>query len=137
MELFPSLIIHSTLLQLTLAMTVMSSLEIGRGPAWKQGSGLDKNQLVLVSLIINIVEGGSSLCFLSFTFFLFIVPLPGCGDPGVPSNARKIGDVYSVGSVVFFRCYDDYDIVGSKYRVCQENGVWSGTQPTCQSFNGM
>ena len=63
-------------------------------------------------------------------------PSPGCGDPGTPENGRRIGDDFSVGSVVFFKCFDDYDLVGSAYRECLSTGVWSGTQPTCQPFVG-
>ena len=66
----------------------------------------------------------------------FIGPQPGCGDPGVPSNGRRIGDSFSVQSVIFFRCFDDYDLVGSKYRECRADGTWSGTQPTCRRFDG-
>lgn len=73
----------------------------------------------------------------SLSTSLSLVPQPGCGDPGVPSNGRRMGDVFSSGSVVFFRCFDDYDLIGSKYRTCQSSGRWSGTQPTCRPFNSM
>lgn len=63
-------------------------------------------------------------------------PRPGCGDPGLLDNGRRIGDVFSIRAVVFFRCFDDYDIEGSNFRVCQENGLWSGVQPTCKPFQG-
>lgn len=75
---------------------------------------------------------------LSLIMFLplsLIVPPPGCGDPGTPRNGRRLGNNFTVGAVVFFRCFDDFDIVGSKFRICQANGSWSGTQPVCQPFN--
>lgn len=64
-----------------------------------------------------------------------IVPPPGCGNPGTPQNGRRLGSNFTVGAVVFFRCFDDFDLVGSKFRICQSNGSWSGTQPVCQPFN--
>lgn len=74
-------------------------------------------------------------CWLLFHLLLLVRP-PGCGDPGTPENGRKIGTNFTVGAVVFFRCFDDFDLVGSKFRICQENATWSGTQPVCQAFNG-
>ena len=64
------------------------------------------------------------------------VPPPGCGDPGVPDNGLRIGDDFRVGAIVYYRCFDDYDLVGSKFRVCQEDGQWSNSLPTCERFNG-
>ena len=71
-----------------------------------------------------------------FFYLSTTVRPPGCGDPGIPTNGRRFGDNFTVGAVVFFRCDDDFDLIGSKFRVCQGNGLWSGVQPTCQPFNG-
>ena len=71
-----------------------------------------------------------------FFYLSTTVRPPGCGDPGIPTNGRRFGDNFTVGAVVFFRCDDDFDLIGSKFRVCQGNGLWSGAQPTCQPFNG-
>lgn len=65
------------------------------------------------------------------------VPPPNCGDPGTPINGRRLGSDFTLGGIVYFRCRDDFDLVGSKFRECQSNGLWSGEQPTCQPFNGM
>ena len=62
--------------------------------------------------------------------------VPGCGDPGTPVNGRRIGNIFSVGAMVFFRCFDDFDLIGSKFRKCQPSGLWSGVQPVCNPFNG-
>ena len=59
-----------------------------------------------------------------------------CDDPGIPINGVRIGNSLSVGSVLFYRCKDGFILLGSKYRKCQENGVFSGMQPTCAPFNG-
>lgn len=64
------------------------------------------------------------------------VPPAGCGDPGVPDNGQRIGSDFSEGATVFFRCFDDYDLVGTNFRVCQAGGQWSNSVPTCVRFNG-
>lgn len=38
--------------------------------------------------------------------------------------------------MVYFVCMDDYDLIGSNARRCQDNGTWSGTQPICTLRNG-
>ena len=58
-----------------------------------------------------------------------------CPDLEVPEFSRKIGDNRTIGSVMYFICNDDYDIDGSNARMCQSNGEWSGTQPTCIERN--
>ena len=52
MELYLLLTSRSTLLQPTRATVAMSSVEIGRGLAWKQDYGLDRSQLASVSIIM-------------------------------------------------------------------------------------
>ena len=64
------------------------------------------------------------------------VPPAGCSDPGVPDNGLRVGDDFSVGAAVFYRCFDDYDLVGAKFRVCQNDSQWSDSLPTCVRFNG-
>ena len=38
----------------------------------------------------------------------------------------------SFGSVVTFRCQAGYTLVGNSARLCQANGTWTGTQPSCE-----
>lgn len=57
-----------------------------------------------------------------------------CGDPGTPANGRRIGDDFSIGATVLFHCNDDFDLVGDKFRVCLDNGAWTGAQPICKFF---
>ena len=40
----------------------------------------------------------------------------------------------SLGSVAQFRCIRGFELVGSSYRICQYNGIWSMSQPTCESM---
>lgn len=92
-----------------------------------------ENEIHIVKCILVVTVWKITL---SHCFYPHTDPPPGCGDPGTPENGRRLGDNFTVGAVVFFRCNDDYDLVDSKFRICQENGLWSGTQPTCQPFNG-
>ncbi|XP_022426555.1 CUB and sushi domain-containing protein 1 [Delphinapterus leucas] len=54
-----------------------------------------------------------------------------CGDPGTPAEGRLSGKSFTYRSEVFFQCRSPFILVGSSRRVCQADGTWSGTQPTC------
>ena len=55
----------------------------------------------------------------------------GCGNPGSPDHGRRLGDGFSQNDRVVFDCDVGYNLDGSVSRTCQDNGTWSGTQPTC------
>lgn len=59
-----------------------------------------------------------------------------CGDPGTPTNGVKIGSDYSIGAVVKYRCRVSYLLVGSSSRVCQIDGSWSDSLPSCVRQGG-
>ncbi|XP_023131571.2 CUB and sushi domain-containing protein 1 [Amphiprion ocellaris] len=54
-----------------------------------------------------------------------------CGDPGVPVHGIRLGEEFTVGSVVRFSCEPGYMLKGSPERTCLANGTWLGTQPEC------
>ncbi|XP_024250522.1 complement factor B [Oncorhynchus tshawytscha] len=54
-----------------------------------------------------------------------------CADPGIPAGARRSGSSFGIGDKVTYRCDDGLHLLGSKERVCQENGQWTGTEPKC------
>ncbi|AWP21874.1 putative CUB and sushi domain-containing protein 2 [Scophthalmus maximus] len=54
-----------------------------------------------------------------------------CGDPGVPVHGIRLGEEFTVGSVVRFSCEPGYMLRGSSERTCLANGTWMGTQPEC------
>ena len=56
-----------------------------------------------------------------------------CGNPGVPANGKKNSSTYQYGDSINFECNVGYTLSGSAIRTCQNNGLWTGTQPTCQS----
>uniref|UniRef100_A0A3P8W543 CUB and Sushi multiple domains 2 n=1 Tax=Cynoglossus semilaevis TaxID=244447 RepID=A0A3P8W543_CYNSE len=54
-----------------------------------------------------------------------------CGDPGVPVHGIRLGEEFTVGSVVRFSCEPGYMLKGSPERTCLANGTWHGAQPEC------
>uniref|UniRef100_A0A674NBB4 CUB and Sushi multiple domains 2 n=1 Tax=Takifugu rubripes TaxID=31033 RepID=A0A674NBB4_TAKRU len=54
-----------------------------------------------------------------------------CGDPGIPVHGIRLGEEFSVGSIVYFSCEPGYTLKGSPERSCLANGTWLGTQPEC------
>ncbi|XP_029427966.1 CUB and sushi domain-containing protein 2 isoform X2 [Rhinatrema bivittatum] len=55
-----------------------------------------------------------------------------CGDPGIPSHGIRLGEDFSLTSVVRFSCEPGYTLRGSSERICNANGSWSGLQPSCE-----
>ena len=57
-----------------------------------------------------------------------------CGHPGNITNGDlDISNGTQVGDVVMYTCDSGYKLSGREYRICQNVGNWSGTEPTCQS----
>ncbi|XP_035035440.1 complement factor B [Hippoglossus stenolepis] len=54
-----------------------------------------------------------------------------CADPGVPAGASRIGNVFGIDDTVKYSCNGNLFVVGSKERVCQESGQWTGKEPAC------
>lgn len=55
-----------------------------------------------------------------------------CGVSEKPRNGRmRCSDEDKYTSVCQFKCRAGYELIGSKERVCQEDGKWSGTRPMC------
>ncbi|XP_070593819.1 complement factor B-like [Erythrolamprus reginae] len=56
-----------------------------------------------------------------------------CPDPGIPIGAQKYGTAYQTESSVRYQCTRGLSLIGSKERVCQKSGIWSGSEPECRS----
>uniref|UniRef100_A0A8C6Z6W7 Sushi domain containing 2 n=1 Tax=Nothoprocta perdicaria TaxID=30464 RepID=A0A8C6Z6W7_NOTPE len=54
-----------------------------------------------------------------------------CGWLDHPANGRKEGTNYLSGSAIHFICNQGYELTGSKQRICEATGVWSGATPSC------
>ena len=49
-------------------------------------------------------------------------------------NGYKIGDNYWAGQLVIFACDSGYHLEGPSNRLCLQDGNWSDTTPTCETF---
>ena len=54
-----------------------------------------------------------------------------CSNPGTPMNGQKIGLFYTYQSVVIFECDEGWALEGNEAIVCEANGAWNGSIPTC------
>ncbi len=41
-------------------------------------------------------------------------------------------DSRPINTIATFTCVNGYTLIGGSFRVCQNDGTWSGTAPTCQ-----
>ncbi|XP_061595766.1 complement factor b, like [Cololabis saira] len=54
-----------------------------------------------------------------------------CPDPGIPAGAARSGNMFGIDDKVKYTCNGNLFLVGSRERVCLENGQWTGTEPAC------
>ena len=70
-----------------------------------------------------------------FKMFFVCLFLPGsCPSLGSLANGkitRVTGNGADVGTIVNYTCDAGYNLVGSRYSVCQTNSTWSHVAPTC------
>lgn len=55
-----------------------------------------------------------------------------CGELLGPAFGSVEYDSTTVGSIAMYSCNTGYMLSGDRTRTCQDTGMWSGTQPTCQ-----
>ncbi len=55
-----------------------------------------------------------------------------CQHLASPEHGVVVVSGTVAGSVATYRCDSGFVLVGSKTRTCQDNGVWSGTEPFCR-----
>lgn len=58
-----------------------------------------------------------------------------CGMPAEPANGSVRGSVFWYSAKVTYICRRGYRIHGAAERRCQENGLWSGDEPQCESIS--
>ncbi|KAM4046128.1 zona pellucida sperm-binding protein 3 receptor-like isoform 1-T2 [Anomaloglossus baeobatrachus] len=84
--------------------------------------------------IPNFFMPSSSTCQSDFTWSKIIefCRRVSCGSPGEVENGvvEMVDDMFQ--SKAFFSCNSGYMLVGNPYRECLEEGIWSGSIPTCQ-----
>lgn len=57
-----------------------------------------------------------------------------CGYPGSLDNGELIGDDYSFGKSISYKCNAGYRLIGSGQRTCTTTGAWTNSKPTCQEI---
>ena len=69
-----------------------------------------------------------SLWYYDLVFYVEII----CPEPRQPVNGEVEYTKRSVGYPVLYDCLPGYTLRGSRKRLCEMNGYWSGMKPTCQ-----
>ena len=65
-------------------------------------------------------------------FFLLIFSQIDCGDPGAGHNTDRELTITTLNSTVQYSCHTGHSLVsGDLERTCQNDGTWSGSNPTC------
>ncbi|XP_065143774.2 complement factor B-like [Paramisgurnus dabryanus] len=54
-----------------------------------------------------------------------------CPDPGVPPGTTRSGNVFNFDDKVTYNCESKLTLIGSRERVCQKGGLWTGSEPEC------
>ena len=80
-------------------------------------------------------EGNHSLVstFLVICDFIHYISVADCGFLMDPENGVVTINGRTFGSTATYQCDEGFNLVGNETRICQENGEWSDSQPTCES----
>ena len=54
-----------------------------------------------------------------------------CGHPGILANGNIILTNTTLGSTIAYACDVSFVLCGNDTRICQSNGMWSGSLPSC------
>ena len=56
-----------------------------------------------------------------------------CGTLPDPSNGQvNLDEGTTIGSTAVYTCDEGHTLVGASTRMCQSDGVWANSEPTCQ-----
>ena len=58
-----------------------------------------------------------------------------CGNLSSPVNGQVSVDSNTFGSQANYSCSEGYVLNGNSIRMCQSDGQWSGSEPTCEGQN--
>lgn len=53
------------------------------------------------------------------------------------SEGWTFGNQRHIGSRIYYTCRHGYDLYQSSFRVCQDNGTWSGAEPICTYLSNL
>ena len=66
------------------------------------------------------------------TAIIIIVHLGECSELANPTNGAVSVTSVTQGSIATYSCNSGYYLNGSFNRICQANGTWGGSDPTCK-----
>lgn len=93
-----------------------------------------------VSCIVVSAKHMGNLFFFTFSYhfhdksvyiIVFLVSARNCSEPGQPDNGSTVENGCSIGKAVYHTCNVGLTLVGANRRVCQANGEWSESLPSC------
>lgn len=70
-------------------------------------------------------------CIMISCLYYFVTAEIICPVLETPANGQKSTDAVQVDTVLNFRCFVGYKVVGVSVLHCREDGRWNGTEPTC------
>ena len=73
------------------------------------------------------------VCMSEYGLFSIAVP---CGTLNNPTNGQVNVEGNTFGSQANYSCSEGYVLNGNSTRMCQSDGQWSGSEPTCEGQNG-
>ena len=86
--------------------------------------GLVMHQFVKVGFILSRYK-------ISVDFFFTISAIVDCGSLPSPDNGRVLVFDSLVGNFADYFCDPGFILDGNFFRICLDNGSWSGSEPTC------
>ena len=119
---------HSTQLPPTIVTRDTVCREWQHVLVWPMAYGLILSPLARVSSILAFLKTGLSNCLPSST-----VVDCGNGTLNNPTDGQVSFMTTTFGSTATYSCNTGYNLQGVATRTCLANGLWSASEPTCQS----
>ena len=66
--------------------------------------------------------------------YIHISTVVDCNALPDPTNGQVSITGTTFGETATYSCNTGYNLVGDNTRTCQADGMWSGSEPTCQSM---
>ncbi len=89
------------------------------------------------SLSEPVCEGECCIIEKSYTVYIYVLNLyiaVDCGSLTDPENGQvNTSSGTTIGSTASYSCNNGYTLNGDNTRTCESNGVWSNSQPSCNS----
>ena len=110
----------------------LTSLETWSGYVKKTENGLGMNQLAKVSYKTALTLALVHFVFRHNLMIVHTVIIIDCGELDDPNNGQVSLNGTTLGSIATYTCDPGHSLIGDMERICQENGTWSGNEPTCE-----